>query len=167
MAYLLGHLGVFLMTHPSVHALFIPVEWLKVSALLHPLRFTEFLVFGGGLAALVNVAAQRRLVEKPWLCGTLHGEQGRRVWRGLAILLCTFVLVGAVMSPSSDERKSPGQRWYPLSLSLERALERGDVETADRILRFYPQALEWYSYCLLYTSPSPRDRSLSRMPSSA
>ena len=24
-----------------------------------------------------------------------------------------------------------------------------------------------YNYCLLYTSPSPRDRSLSRMPSSA
>ena len=26
---------------------------------------------------------------------------------------------------------------------------------------------EYYSDCLLYTSPSPRDRSLSRMPSSA
>ena len=25
----------------------------------------------------------------------------------------------------------------------------------------------WYKSCLLYTSPSPRDRSLSRMPSSA
>ena len=27
--------------------------------------------------------------------------------------------------------------------------------------------LEWRLNCLLYTSPSPRDRSLSRMPSSA
>ena len=26
---------------------------------------------------------------------------------------------------------------------------------------------EWYEYCLLYTSPSPRDATLSRMPSSA
>ena len=26
---------------------------------------------------------------------------------------------------------------------------------------------DWFSICLLYTSPSPRDRSLSRMPSSA
>ena len=26
---------------------------------------------------------------------------------------------------------------------------------------------EWYSICLLYTSPSPRDATLSRMPSSA
>ena len=27
--------------------------------------------------------------------------------------------------------------------------------------------IEWYRYCLLYTSPSPRDRQKSRMPSSA
>ena len=27
--------------------------------------------------------------------------------------------------------------------------------------------LEYFNPCLLYTSPSPRDRSLSRMPSSA
>ena len=26
---------------------------------------------------------------------------------------------------------------------------------------------KWHNTCLLYTSPSPRDRSLSRMPSSA
>ena len=30
-----------------------------------------------------------------------------------------------------------------------------------------PYKPEYYRYCLLYTSPSPRDRSLSRMPSSA
>ena len=29
------------------------------------------------------------------------------------------------------------------------------------------EALEQYRYCLLYTSPSPRDRQKSRMPSSA
>ena len=29
------------------------------------------------------------------------------------------------------------------------------------------QLLEEYNTCLLYTSPSPRDRSVSRMPSSA
>ena len=31
----------------------------------------------------------------------------------------------------------------------------------------YEKALEWYNSCLLYTSPSPRDLSTSRMPSSA
>ena len=34
--------------------------------------------------------------------------------------------------------------------------------------RVYTDRLRRYAYgCLLYTSPSPRDRSLSRMPSSA
>ena len=28
-------------------------------------------------------------------------------------------------------------------------------------------AIDWYNICLLYTSPSPRDRQKSRMPSSA
>ena len=32
---------------------------------------------------------------------------------------------------------------------------------------FNPAAFTHYSYCLLYTSPSPRDRQKSRMPSSA
>ena len=27
--------------------------------------------------------------------------------------------------------------------------------------------ITWYEFCLLYTSPSPRDRTRSRMPSSA
>ena len=30
-----------------------------------------------------------------------------------------------------------------------------------------PFDIAWYGYCLLYTSPSPRDRTRSRMPSSA
>ena len=37
----------------------------------------------------------------------------------------------------------------------------------ELILDFYPQSLGLYSDCLLYTSPSPRDLSTSRMPSSA
>ena len=31
----------------------------------------------------------------------------------------------------------------------------------------YVKTLEWFTGCLLYTSPSPRDRQKSRMPSSA
>ena len=31
----------------------------------------------------------------------------------------------------------------------------------------YPVAFAWHWICLLYTSPSPRDRTRSRMPSSA
>ena len=65
---------------------------------------------------------------------------------------------------------------YRLQILRERLVQRGDVRPSAaferslrsmlRIYRFYPSdALPWY--CLLYTSPSPRDRSLSRMPSSA
>ena len=35
-----------------------------------------------------------------------------------------------------------------------------------KIKQIYPE-YPWVKDCLLYTSPSPRDRSLSRMPSSA
>ena len=44
----------------------------------------------------------------------------------------------------------------------------GDSIVLDRTL-FYPLGggQHWDTGCLLYTSPSPRDRSISRMPSSA
>ena len=46
------------------------------------------------------------------------------------------------------------------------------VAAATRHMIDEPMATErylqdWYRYCLLYTSPSPRDGLLSRMPSSA
>ena len=40
---------------------------------------------------------------------------------------------------------------------LQHALYRDDFESIDA----------WKNVCLLYTSPSPRDRTRSRMPSSA
>ena len=53
-------------------------------------------------------------------------------------------------------------------------LESGDVLFIDEIHRLSPvveeilyPALEDYQFCLLYTSPSPRDHPRSRMPSSA
>ena len=45
------------------------------------------------------------------------------------------------------------------------------IEVADQILRINPKIISTYIHkcdcCLLYTSPSPRDLSTSRMPSSA
>ena len=42
------------------------------------------------------------------------------------------------------------------------------ADTPRPTLAFYPNPVgPWYNICLLYTSPSPRDGLLSRMPSSA
>ena len=46
----------------------------------------------------------------------------------------------------------------------------GDWPNERNIVIKFPsreKAMEWYNSCLLYTSPSPRDLSTSRMPSSA
>ena len=42
-----------------------------------------------------------------------------------------------------------------------------DNERGDIVWRFTLPQVEWLKDCLLYTSPSPRDATLSRMPSSA
>ena len=54
----------------------------------------------------------------------------------------------------------------PLRL-VQAPMEVGDMDEVERILAtiWWPQLL--YKPCLLYTSPSPRDRTRSRMPSSA
>ena len=52
-----------------------------------------------------------------------------------------------------------GQTWDGPIVSMMKAGEPVAYQTTDE------GALAWV--CLLYTSPSPRDRSLSRMPSSA
>ena len=38
---------------------------------------------------------------------------------------------------------------------------------SDLVVRGYKDKTDWVPHCLLYTSPSPRDLSTSRMPSSA
>ena len=43
----------------------------------------------------------------------------------------------------------------------------GDL-SSDRLIHAYSNGIfPWYGNCLLYTSPSPRDKRQSRMPSSA
>ena len=40
-------------------------------------------------------------------------------------------------------------------------------ETSNKYWNLFEDKTNQYNYCLLYTSPSPRDRQKSRMPSSA
>ena len=51
---------------------------------------------------------------------------------------------------------------YPVSLS-----KSGTWMDDIRSDKSYDYATTWHYLCLLYTSPSPRDRTRSRMPSSA
>ena len=52
--------------------------------------------------------------------------------------------------------------YFPLQISLSHLLERLDTSLAYVEITYAP-----IMDCLLYTSPSPRDLSTSRMPSSA
>ena len=52
------------------------------------------------------------------------------------------------------------------SAAAKGCLEKIDYDVVD-VSNFYPNTYTDYCVCLLYTSPSPRDRQKSRMPSSA
>ena len=43
----------------------------------------------------------------------------------------------------------------------------GDVDLTAELFSLFQHQVEMWGSCLLYTSPSPRDRQKSRMPSSA
>ena len=64
------------------------------------------------------------------------------------------IIDSAVEASAGNWKPSPGLI-YPL---LGRLLDEGLIEESEN---------GKYQICLLYTSPSPRDRSVSRMPSSA
>ena len=60
--------------------------------------------------------------------------------------------------------------WDRLFGTFEPEVEKpvyGLINNIDTYNPFKIAFLEWYHLCLLYTSPSPRDATLSRMPSSA
>ena len=62
-----------------------------------------------------------------------------------------------------------GQKVHPTGIRLGVVKDHNSVWYADSktYAKNLINDLEVREYCLLYTSPSPRDRSLSRMPSSA
>ena len=56
---------------------------------------------------------------------------------------------------------SPRQAWFV------KFKDTGDLSTLESLQKSSPKQFLVYNACLLYTSPSPRDGLLSRMPSSA
>ena len=61
----------------------------------------------------------------------------------------------------------PLDKWLKDDILLNIAKENAVPETAFFIQNDNNIHLRWFTPCLLYTSPSPRDRTRSRMPSSA
>ena len=71
------------------------------------------------------------------------------------------------MSALSDEFKVKIQYFMPKKL-LSRAVGKlAAAEMGQGTAFLIERFIRYYNVCLLYTSPSPRDRSVSRMPSSA
>ena len=90
-----------------------------------------------------------------------------------------FVLVAMIgMSPSFADSNTTvlstndgvqlTKTVVPMSIPSDNTMPWGFIEgTVENHAEGYPVILQIYQNCLLYTSPSPRDLSTSRMPSSA
>ena len=68
-----------------------------------------------------------------------------------------------------QEKVSRGNLFSELNVIGERAKVETELQDIDlyKLLVVFKNAIDKYNVCLLYTSPSPRDGLLSRMPSSA
>ena len=71
-----------------------------------------------------------------------------------------------VLSLAEDEDKPLGERIRFMAISADNLNEFFMVRVAG-LRQLVDRGFKRLPDCLLYTSPSPRDRSLSRMPSSA
>ena len=65
-----------------------------------------------------------------------------------------------------DDLFGMGDDSQPTQMGVERVVPDDDWDRSTK-LAFEREMLGLYVSCLLYTSPSPRDRQKSRMPSSA
>ena len=80
--------------------------------------------------------------------------------RPVYLLLPLVTLLSCTTTP-----KAPGD-----PQAVRDYVEVGELEDVEHIRTFSRDSMEYvsdYHICLLYTSPSPRDATLSRMPSSA
>ena len=77
------------------------------------------------------------------------------------------------MSPNLLQKYSVGNFHFPIRSGVDSILVNKDsiLEVVQKVKEdeelLYEQLVDITATCLLYTSPSPRDRTRSRMPSSA
>ena len=75
--------------------------------------------------------------------------------------------VSSVWDPSSKSLKATQQEFQDLHYSETPEQLINGIKPDLLYIACPPEFHKQYAFCLLYTSPSPRDRQKSRMPSSA
>ena len=68
---------------------------------------------------------------------------------------------------NKNKAKDLGVSTKAIGETLETLYGGKKITTFNKLGKEYPIVVQQYLSCLLYTSPSPRDDELSRMPSSA
>ena len=110
--------------------------------------------------------------KKHWICSLQDLDTGRLEHPEKCRLAYAFVM-GA--NPNGTPMLLNFNESYPLSLPPP-SLNESKISQKDVLDSVFLNIQEngkfgksptWFRYCLLYTSPSPRDEVLSRMPSSA
>ena len=79
-----------------------------------------------------------------------------------------YVYKGKIKAPAGEDKKD----WVEREQLLFRSTDFGDdkdraLQKSDGTWTYFASDVAYHKNCLLYTSPSPRDLSTSRMPSSA
>ena len=88
---------------------------------------------------------------------TIENRDGVELQEGLG-----YLFIGSCAHPTGRNIN------VPLSLEHGKKLKNMNLGSDSYLAKiFYSSFASKYKYCLLYTSPSPRDRTRSRMPSSA
>ena len=84
--------------------------------------------------------------------------------------LLIILILGGLVSFSQLKRFNSSKQQYEMQFDLEQDRFSRPINFVEKIETNYPNLTYLgvpLSACLLYTSPSPRDPSISRMPSSA
>ena len=94
----------------------------------------------------------------------------KRVWFWIVVLIVIFAIGGGALGGDSNDKKEAKSE--SSTTVSQKAVEKETDKSAPTASSEVKQektanADEQYQACLLYTSPSPRDGLLSRMPSSA
>ena len=124
-------------------------------------------VVGSRIAEIVVTHHPRRFGKSKYGLG--------RVWRVMLDIMAFKFIISVFAQRSTSEKTT---LWQRLSAVLFKPKQRAFRVAAFLSLPFFVLgrilfgsanivALSCFSFCLLYTSPSPRDRTRSRMPSSA